>query len=137
MTSASEILAFVNRTGGDVWLEGDKLKYRLPTNCADLLETLASHKERIKGFLEATATKPVKENERAVPRLPWELERLVSAASNGRLPQGSVKLEAGLVPDLERFVLGWAAAYVLGATEEAQQRLWDAWRSWQGSRLTA
>jgi hypothetical protein len=72
-----------------------------------------------------------------LPRLPWELERLVSAASNGSLPTGSQPLETGFVPDLERYVLAWAAAYLAGATEDATARLWDAWRTWQGLKAVA
>ena len=67
-------------------------------------------------------------------RLPWELERLVSAASNGILPSGSFKLESGTVPDLERYVLAWTGAYILGDTVQALSRLWEAQKVWTHSR---
>ena len=74
---------------------------------------------------------------RAVPRLSWELERLISAASNGSLPTGMQRLENGIVADFERYVLSWAAAYLTGATNDATTRLWEAWRTWQGQKVTA
>ena len=71
---------------------------------------------------------------KTLERLPWELERLVSAASNGILPSGSFKLESGTVPDLERYVLAWTGAYILGDTVQALSRLWEAQKVWTHSR---
>lgn len=66
------------------------------------------------------------------PRLPWQLERLVSAACGDVLPQGTVKLTSGLVPDLSRYVLGWGCSYLVGDRAEAERRLWEAHRAWKG-----
>lgn len=70
-----------------------------------------------------------------LPRLPWQLERLVSAASSDALPKGTVSLSAGLVPDLSSYVLAWAAAYLTGDTTEPLRRLWEAHRAWNGVTL--
>ena len=67
-----------------------------------------------------------------LPRLPWQLERLVSAAASNQLPQGTVKLPSGLVPNLNLYTLGWAAAYLAGDRAEALSRLWQARYVWQG-----
>ena len=134
MTRVSDLLAYVDRTGGRVWLENDTLNYDLYPEHAVLLEQLRTSKDRIIGYLEANTANTAT---RAVPRLPWELERVISAATNGSLPGGAVKLEQGLVPDLERYVLAWAAAYLTGATDDATVRLWDVWRTWQGVKVTA
>lgn len=71
-----------------------------------------------------------------VPRLPWQLERLVSAAHSDQLPKGTVTLPAGFIPDLNRYTLGWAAAYLTGDRTEALSRLWQARRAWQGETPT-
>ena len=71
-----------------------------------------------------------------VPRLPWKLERLVSAAACNQLPQGTIKLPSGLVPDLNRYTLGWAAAYLTGDRQEALSRLWQVRRVWQGENAS-
>jgi hypothetical protein len=70
----------------------------------------------------------------SVPRLPWQLERLISAASNGSLPKReATELEPGqFVMDLNQYVLAWAAAYLTGDREEALAQMWKAHRAWQG-----
>lgn len=67
-----------------------------------------------------------------VPRLPWQLERLVSAAACNQLPKDPVMLVSGLVPNLNRYTLGWAAAYLVSDRQEALSRLWQVRRVWQG-----
>jgi hypothetical protein len=61
-----------------------------------------------------------------LPRLPWQLERLVSAAS-------SDNLDAAMpgVHDLNRYTMAWAAAYLTGDRDEALARLWAVHRAWQ------
>ena len=68
----------------------------------------------------------------AVPRPPWQLERLISAACADVLPKDTTTLSDGLVPDLARYTLGWAAAYLVGDRVEAERRLWQVYRVWQG-----
>lgn len=67
-----------------------------------------------------------------LPRLPWQLERLISAACADVLPQDPMMLPSGLVPNLNRYTLGWAAAYLTSDRQEALSRLWQVRRVWQG-----
>lgn len=67
-----------------------------------------------------------------IPRLPWQLERLLAAANCDVLPQGLVRLEGGIVFDFQKHVLTGAATYLIGDREEALKRLWQAHRAWQG-----
>ena len=67
----------------------------------------------------------------ALPRLPWQLEQLIRAASSDLLPEGSTLLESGLVTDLNRYTLAWAAAYLTGDRDEVLSRLWQVRRAWQ------
>lgn len=67
-----------------------------------------------------------------IPRLPWQLERLVSAASTGVLPE-TVMLSAGLIPDLNRYVLGWGCSYLVSDRTEAERRLWQVYEVWKGT----
>ena len=90
---------------------------------AETLTLLRTHKADLLKDLTAPDT---------VPRLPWQLERLVSAAACDQLPQGTVKLASGLVPDLNRYTLGWAAAYLTSDRAEALSRLWQVRYVWQG-----
>lgn len=69
---------------------------------------------------------------RSETRLPWQLERLVSAACADVLPKDMTKLSSGLVPDLNRYVLGWGCTYLVSDRTEAERRLWEAHRAWQG-----
>jgi len=90
---------------------------------AETLSTLKARKAELLRDLTAPG---------AVPRLPWQLERLLAAASGGALPAGTVTLEAGLVTDLNGYALAWGAAYLIGDQAEALRRLWQAHRAWQG-----
>lgn len=101
-----------------------KLTYQSSTPLdADTLALLKSNKADLLRDLTAPD---------AVPRLPWQLERLLAAASNGSLPAGTVTLEAGLVTDLNGYTLAWGAAYLVGDQAEALRRLWQAHRVWRG-----
>jgi hypothetical protein len=91
---------------------------------ADTLAWLRAHKAELLRNLTAPDS---------ITRLPWQLERLVSAAGSDNLPTGTVTLAPGqFVPDLGRYTLAWAAAYLTGDRDEAQARLWQAYRAWQG-----
>lgn len=57
--------------------------------------------------------------EDTIPRLPFALERLVSAAS-GNLLMG---FTFDGVPDINRYVMAWACAYLVGGSKEARDRL--------------
>lgn len=72
---------------------------------------------------------------KTIDRLPWELERLLSAAENERLPSGTAMLEGGLIPDLNRYTLAWGCAYLRGSVADALPRLWVVWEFWQQKRM--
>lgn len=72
---------------------------------------------------------PVKPD--ALPRLPWQLERLISAACADVLPQGTEMLGSGLVPDLGRYVMAWGCPYLTGDRDEAERRLWQVYCTWK------
>ncbi len=63
-----------------------------------------------------------------IPRLPWQLERLVGAASSELL---TFVLPG--VPNPSSYVMAWACSYLIGDRNEAMQRLWTAFRAWQGA----
>jgi hypothetical protein len=119
--TAREILRELDQRG--VMLEVQNGKLRFTPKDAVTPTLMAVMKEK-KADIIATLS---------IPRLPWQLERLVSAATNDQLPKETVKLEAGLVKDLNTYVLGWAASYLLGGSHEALTRLWQARKAWQGT----
>ncbi len=63
-----------------------------------------------------------------LPRLPWELERLLSAACLDE-PLGA---DVRGVLDPNRYALAWGAAYLVGDRDEALGRLWQVYRAWRG-----
>ena len=100
-----------------------KLTYKSTTPLdAEILCFLREHKAELLMTLTAPDT---------IPRLPWQLERLVNAAASNQLPQSTVKLPSGLVMNLNLYTLGWAAAYLTSDRAEALSRLWQARYVWQ------
>ena len=83
----------------------------------DVVQLIAAHKGELIRHLALAD---------AVPPLPWQLDRLVRAASSGVL---DVTLDG--VPDPPRHVMGWACAYLLGEREHALERLWQAYQAWE------
>ncbi len=59
-----------------------------------------------------------------LPRLPWQLERLLSAAASNVLAVMGV-------PDAPRYVLAWGCSYLTGNRDEALSRLWAVYRASQ------
>ena len=137
--TAPELLAYIDRSGGRVWLEGGRLKYRLPDGRTDLLEALKAHKDALIGHLGKTVPDGIHAHSSvrlasSVPRLPEALERLVRAASSDALPAGGITLETGIAPDFKTHVLAWGCAYLCGDTDHALERLRVAYRAWVVSR---
>jgi hypothetical protein len=64
-----------------------------------------------------------------VPRLPWQLERLISAASSGAL----IASVHG-VPDPTRYVMAWGCSYLAGDKDESLGRLWEVYQVWQANK---
>jgi hypothetical protein len=63
-----------------------------------------------------------------LPCLPWQLERLLSAASSNVLTA-----DLPGVPDPSAYTLAWGCAYLTGDRSEAEHRLWQVYRAWKGS----
>ena len=66
----------------------------------------------------------------SVPRLPWELEALLRAASLDEPLPADVRG----VFDLNRYVLAEGCSYLTGEQGEALGRLWRVYEAWQGSK---
>lgn len=66
-----------------------------------------------------------------VPRLPWQLERLVNAAASDSLK--GVTLPG--IHDEVRYTLAWTTSYLVGDRDEALRRLWQVYRAWQPSEV--
>lgn len=64
--------------------------------------------------------------EQTIMRLPWQLERLVQAASSGVL---NISLHG--VGDVTRYVMAWACSYLTADKDEALKRLWEVYSLWQ------
>jgi hypothetical protein len=116
--NAQEIVKFVEAAGLELYLEGERLRYRAPSQPdPELLNLVIQHKQDIIKILEKKST---------VPRLPWQLERLLHAASSGVL-----RLHITGVPDTTRYVLAWGCEYLAGDSQEALKRLWEVYQAWQ------
>lgn len=89
---------------------------------AETLELLRTHKAELLRDLTAADT---------VPRLPWQLDRLISAASSDLLPKDPLMLPSGLITDPNRYTLALAASYLTGDRQAALSRLWQVRRAWQ------
>jgi TubC N-terminal docking domain len=117
--TASLILLDLHSKGIEVSLRGDKLRLE-PKDALtpDVLATVKEHKASLMAHL-------------SVPRLPWQLERLVTAPASGVL---NVYL-AG-VPDPSRYVTAWALTYFTSnQRDEALKRLWEVYNLWQNQRI--
>ena len=76
-------------------------------------------------------TKPTAASVATLQPLPLELCALVRAAGAGTLPKGAVSLETGFTVDLERYVLGFAAQYLIGDQAHEILELRACLRAWQ------
>jgi hypothetical protein len=81
----------------------------------------------LEGFPKNTGTQQVRQQEQSL-RLPWQLERLLQAASSGVLTIGVTG-----IPDTNRYVMAWACEYLAGDKQEALKRLWEVYDLWQQS----
>jgi hypothetical protein len=58
MNSAVEIMEAVTSRGGQLWLDGELLRYRLPVNMESLVDTLRTHKPEIVELLSSRPAMP-------------------------------------------------------------------------------
>jgi hypothetical protein len=120
MTSHSEahhLISEVQTYGATIYADAGKVRVKgaskLPT---PLIEKIKERRDDVLAVL-------------TVPRLPWQLERLISAASSGVL---SFTLSG--VPDVNRYSAVWACAYLTGDKDEALKRLWEVYEAWEQNR---
>jgi hypothetical protein len=66
---------------------------------------------------------------KALAPLPWQLKRLVNAASNGVL-----NIQVTGVRDTPRFVMAHACDYLVTGADEPLRKLWEVYEQWQQSR---
>jgi hypothetical protein len=135
--NAAELIQTVTRLGGRVTLEAGKLKARVPADRPDLLETLKANRDAVLEHLANMGTKRPEPRDTgttaqnlpgSLGRLPFELEALIRAATNDSLPK-SATLEAGIIPDLNRYVLAWGCVAHWNA-QDALPRLWAVHPVW-------
>lgn len=117
--TAFDIIKFAEAAGLELWLEGERLRYRSPQQPdPELLNLVIQHKPEIVKVLESKTM---------LPRLPWQLERLVNAASNHLLT-----FTLSGIPDVNRYVQAWACSYLASSQrDEALKRLWEVYALWQ------
>lgn len=97
-----------------------KLRYRAPGPLSeDALESLHVNKQDLLRHMILRES---------IPRLPWQLEGLLRAASDNQL-----RIQIQGVPDPGRYVVAWGCAYLLGDREQALERLWRVYREWSQS----
>jgi TubC N-terminal docking domain len=120
--TAFEIIKFAEAAGIELWVEGERLRYRSPQQPdLELLSLVIQHKSEIVKLLE---------RDTMLPRLPWQLERLVEAACSGALV-----VNVHGVPDTARYVMAWAATYMVSSQrDEPLRRLWEVYQAWQTTK---
>jgi hypothetical protein len=118
MTSHSEaqhLIAEVQSYGATIYADAGKVRVKgakkLPIT---LLDQLKERRDDVLAML-------------TVPRLPWQLERLLTAACSGVL-----SFTMSGTPDPNRYTAAWACAYLTGDRDEALKRLWQVYEEWQG-----
>lgn len=120
MTSHSEaqhLIAEVQKHGATIYADAGKVQIKGASKLpAPLVEKIKERRDDVLAVL-------------TIPRLPWQLERLLSAASCGVL---NVSLRG--VPDSTRYTLAWSACYLVGDRGEALKRLWEVYALWQESK---
>jgi hypothetical protein len=113
MTSHSEaqsLIAEVQKHGATIYADAGKVRVqgvsKLPTT---LVEKIKERRDDVLAVL-------------TVPRLPWQLERLLAAASSHTLT-----FTMSGIPDVNRYVQAWACEYLVNDKEQALKRLWHVW----------
>lgn len=116
--TASDLVRAAQRAGLELYLEGERLRYRSPHSPdPTLLNLVTQHKADIMTFLE---------RQTILPQLPWQLRRLVVAASSGAL---DISLRG--VPNTSHYVMAWACEYLVSSQqEEPLKRLWEVYAQW-------
>lgn len=115
-SEAQSLIAEVQEYGATIYADAGKVRVKgvskLP---APLIEKIKERRDDVLAVL-------------TLPRLPWQLERLLTAASSHAL---SFTMPG--IPDANRYTAAWACAYLAGDRDEALKRLWQVYEAWQGS----
>ena len=124
--STLELYALLSERGVTLQASGDKLRFA-PRDALtpELVEEVRQHKRGLMTLLRGEA------EGRPVPPLPWQLERLVRAAADELL---EVSIRG--VKDTNRYVMGYACAYLIGDREHALSKLWEVRKLWERERLS-
>jgi hypothetical protein len=116
--STLELLSTIKQAGLELFLEGERLRYRATQQPDEgLLALIREHKPLLIETLR---------QRHYLPKIPWQLERLISAATNTLL-----SFNYPGVPNLNSYVMAWACGYLIGDREESLKRLWAVYRAWQ------
>jgi hypothetical protein len=116
--TATDLVKAAQRAGLELYLEGARLRYRSPHSPDPMLLNLVTqHKAAIMTLLEGQTM---------LPQLPWQLRRLVVAATSGTL---DISLRG--VPNTAHYVMAWACEYLVSSQrEEPVKRLWEVYAQW-------
>lgn len=116
--TAHELLADLKARGVVLEPKGDTLRVAPQAALTDeLRQTIRANKPALLALLVPPQT---------LPCLPWQLERLLSAAASSVL-----HCEMRGVPDVNSYVLAWGASYLTGDRDEALRRLWQVYAACQ------
>lgn len=113
-SNARSLIEQVTQHGAVIYADAGKVRVKgaskLPT---PLLEQLKERRDDVLALL-------------TVPRLPWQLERLVNAAASSALV-----VSVPGIPNAASYVTAWASSYLVSAQrDEALFRLWRVYGLW-------
>jgi hypothetical protein len=115
-SEAHNLISEVQGYGASIYADAGKVRVRGASKLPNaLVEKIKERRDDVLAVL-------------TIPRLPWQLERLITAASSGTL---DIHLTG--VPDTTRYIMAWACCYLASDKEEALRRLWEVYSLWQPS----
>jgi TubC N-terminal docking domain len=116
--NASDLVKAAQEASLELYLEGERLRYRSPHRPDPMLLNLVTqHKADIMTLLE---------QQTMLPQLPWQLRQLVIAACSGVL---DISLRG--VPNTSHYVMAWVCEYLVSSQrDEPLKRLWEVYAQW-------
>lgn len=93
------------------------------------LETSSSAVNSLNSLNSSSSARKKKLPRGPIPPLPWQLERLLNAASSGVL-----NVEVADRGDVSHHVMAWGCSYLAGDREESLKRLWEVYNLWQPNK---
>lgn len=120
-SEAHSLITEAQTYGATVLADGDKVRVKGVSKLPPpLVEKIKERRDDILALL--TSSLP----SNTLEPLPWQLQRLLNAASSGVL-----NVSIGGVGDSTRYAMAWGCAYLVGDKDEALKRLWEVYRVWQ------